>query len=174
MCKGTPIWLLSYDKRLVAKTFEITQINNNFVYHEHINIDKYYQKKNIGMLYMNNANKTIHIFWAQPRESILKYILEAWTQNRTDPFVHVSIVIWQNRTDPFVHVSIIIWQKGRSWTWSYDNKIYNYLCNYSAYSKPLSWRVYSMQHYVIKLVPDLRLVGRFLRFLPSIKLTATI
>jgi hypothetical protein len=53
-CKGTPIWLLSYDKRLVAKTVEITQMNNNFVYHEHINIDKYYRKKNIGMLYMNN------------------------------------------------------------------------------------------------------------------------
>jgi hypothetical protein len=34
--------------------------------------------------------------------------------------------------------------------------------------------VYSIQHYVIKFVSDLRQVGGFLRFPPSIKLTATI
>ena len=40
-----------------------------------------------------------------------------------------------------------------------------------------SWRVYSIQHYVIKFVSDLRHVGGFLmvlRFPPPIKLTATI
>jgi len=40
-----------------------------------------------------------------------------------------------------------------------------------------SGEVYSMQHYVIKFVSDLRRVGGFLRalwFLPPIKLTATI
>jgi hypothetical protein len=34
--------------------------------------------------------------------------------------------------------------------------------------------VYSIQHYVIKFVTDLRQVGGFLRFPPPIKLTATI
>jgi len=34
--------------------------------------------------------------------------------------------------------------------------------------------VYSIQHYVIKFVSDLRQVGGFLRFPPSIKLTTKI
>ena len=39
---------------------------------------------------------------------------------------------------------------------------------------PVHGEVYSIQHYVIKIVSDLRQVGRFLRFPPPIKLTATI
>ena len=44
-------------------------------------------------------------------------------------------------------------------------------------SNPVDGEVYSIQHYVIKFVSDLRQVGGFLwvlRFPPSIKLTATI
>jgi len=50
---------------------------------------------------------------------------------------------------------------------------------YSVYmsSNPIHGEVYSMQHYVIKFVSNLRQVGGFLRILrypPQIKLTATI
>ena len=44
-------------------------------------------------------------------------------------------------------------------------------------SNPIHGKVYSMQHYVIKFVSDLRQIGGFLlvlRFPPPIKLTATI
>jgi len=39
---------------------------------------------------------------------------------------------------------------------------------------PVHGEVYSIQHYVIKFVSDLRQVGGFLRVLPPIKLTTTI
>jgi hypothetical protein len=82
---------------------------------------------------------------------------------------------------------INIQYKGRSWTWSYGSWIYNYLCN-QYLSLLMLWdrisirvkctnEVYSIQHYVIKFVSDLRQVGGFLRVLlfpPPIKLTATI
>ena len=41
-------------------------------------------------------------------------------------------------------------------------------------SKPAYGKVYSIQHYVIKVVSDLRQVRGFLRFPPPIELTATI
>jgi hypothetical protein len=41
-------------------------------------------------------------------------------------------------------------------------------------SNPVHGEVYSIQHYVIKSVSDLRQVGGFLRFPPPMKLTATI
>ena len=41
-------------------------------------------------------------------------------------------------------------------------------------SNPAHDEVCSIQHYVIKFVSDLRQVSAFLRFPPSIKLTATI
>ena len=40
-------------------------------------------------------------------------------------------------------------------------------------SNPIHGEVYSIQHYVIKFVSDLRQVGGFLWFPPPIKLTAT-
>ena len=40
-------------------------------------------------------------------------------------------------------------------------------------SIPVHGEVYSIQHYMIKFVSDLQQVGAFLRFPPSIKLTAT-
>ena len=40
-------------------------------------------------------------------------------------------------------------------------------------SNPVHGQVYSIQHYVVKFVSDLRQVGGFLRFPPPIKLTAT-
>ena len=63
---------------------------------------------------------------------------------------------------------------------SYSSLIYSYLCNqclqrYDFESR--SKEVYSIQHYVIKFVSDLRHVVRFLwvlRFPPPIKLTTTI
>ena len=39
---------------------------------------------------------------------------------------------------------------------------------------PSHGEVYSIQYYVIKFVSDLQQIGGFLRFPPSIKLTATI
>ena len=41
-------------------------------------------------------------------------------------------------------------------------------------SNPVHGEVYSIQHYVIKFFSDLRQVGRFLRFPPTIKLSSTI
>ena len=41
-------------------------------------------------------------------------------------------------------------------------------------SNPANGEVYSIQHYVIKFVSDLRQVGGFLRFPSPIKLTITI
>jgi hypothetical protein len=41
-------------------------------------------------------------------------------------------------------------------------------------SNPVHGEVYSIQHYVIKFVSDLRQVGGFLQFPPPIKLTTTI
>ena len=41
-------------------------------------------------------------------------------------------------------------------------------------SNPVHGEVYSIQHYVIKSISDLRQVGGFLRFPPPMKLTATI
>jgi hypothetical protein len=41
-------------------------------------------------------------------------------------------------------------------------------------SNPAHGEVYSIQHYVIQFVSDLRQVGGFLQFAPPIKLTATI
>jgi hypothetical protein len=41
-------------------------------------------------------------------------------------------------------------------------------------SNPAHCKVYSIAHYLIKFVSDLRQLGGFLQFHPSIKLTATI
>ena len=41
-------------------------------------------------------------------------------------------------------------------------------------SNPIHGEVYSIQHYMIKFVSDLRQVGGFLQFPSPIKLTATI
>ena len=81
----------------------------------------------------------------------------------------------------FITKSFTTW--GLSWLWSYGSWIHNYLCN--RYLSPLKlWvrslfmvMVYSIQHYVIKFVSDLRQVDGFLlvlRFPPPIKLTTTI
>jgi len=55
--------------------------------------------------------------------------------------------------------------------------VINVYRHYSCEFKPQSGEVYSIQHYVIKFVVDLRLVGGFLwvlRFPPPIRLTASI
>ena len=71
---------------------------------------------------------------------------------------------------------------GSSLSWSYGSWIYSYLCNQCLLPLTLWVRIplgemYSIQHYVIKFVSDLRQVGGFLqvlRFPPPITLTATI
>jgi hypothetical protein len=77
----------------------------------------------------------------------------------------------------------IVW-RGPSWSWWYGSWIYNYTTyGTSAHHhlrgefKSSSGEVYSIQHYVIKFVSDLRQVSGFLRvtfFPPPIKLTARI
>ena len=64
---------------------------------------------------------------------------------------------------------------GSSWSSSYGSWIYDYLCNLSNHHyrcefESRSGEVYSMQHYVIKFVSDLRQVCGLLRFLQPIKL----
>ena len=65
-------------------------------------------------------------------------------------------------------------------SWSYGSWIYNYICNKCLSTinfESRSCEVYSIQHYLIKFVSDLRQVDGFLRtlrFPPPIKLTATI
>ena len=76
------------------------------------------------------------------------------------------------------------WCQKPVWSWSYDSWIYNYMCNQClainttvVNSNPVQYEVYSIQHYVIKFVCDLRQVGSFLRVLrfpPPRKLTAMI
>ena len=71
---------------------------------------------------------------------------------------------------------------GPSWLWWYGSWIYNYLCNQCLSPQVVSWNpvhgeVYSIQHYVIKFVSDLRQVSDFLqllRFPSPIKLTTII
>jgi hypothetical protein len=61
-----------------------------------------------------------------------------------------------------------------------QNYLFKPTCAISAYttnvvsSNPVRGEVYSIQHYVIKFVSDLRQGGEFLRFPPPIKLTTTI
>ena len=65
----------------------------------------------------------------------------------------------------------------KTWSWSYGGWVFNYL--YAIITKvvssnPVHGEVYSIQHYVIKFVSDLRQVGGFLQFPPPIKLTTMI
>ena len=82
---------------------------------------------------------------------------------------------------------VIKFVRGQSWSWSHGSWIHVQLPMQSVAitSKVVSsnsiqvevYRNYSIQHYVIKFVSDLRQVGGFLlalRFLPPIKLTITI
>jgi hypothetical protein len=74
--------------------------------------------------------------------------------------------------------------QGSPWLWSYGSWIYSYLFNQCLFittevlsSNSAHGEVYSIQHYEIKFVSDLRQVGGFLRVLrfpPQMKLTATI
>ena len=62
-------------------------------------------------------------------------------------------------------------------TTSYAISAYHAITTKVVSSNPAHGEVYSMQHYVIQFVSDLRQVGGFLRVLrfpPPIKLTATI
>ena len=66
------------------------------------------------------------------------------------------------------------YKQGPSWSWSYGSWIYTYLM---LWVRIRSGEVYSIQHYVIKFVSDLRQVGGFLRvhrFPLTINLTATV
>jgi len=84
----------------------------------------------------------------------------------------------------FIHIVVYAYivntkiTKVPSWSWSYGSYIYNYLCNHwSCEFEARSGEVYSIQHYVTKLVNYLRPVSGFLRalrFPPPIKLTAMI
>jgi len=69
---------------------------------------------------------------------------------------------------------------GPAWSWSYNSWIPMQsvpMTTNVVRSKSVHGEVYSIKHYVIKFVSDLRQVGGFLRILrfpPPIKLTATI
>ena len=60
---------------------------------------------------------------------------------------------------------------GLSWLWSYGSSIYNCLLQSVPIttkvvsSNPIHGEVYTIQHYAIKFVSDLRQVGGFLRIL---------
>ena len=60
------------------------------------------------------------------------------------------------------HIEYIIGGGVRaSWSSSYGSWIYDYMCNQCLSPVVRSNPMYSMQHYVIKLVSDLRQVGGF-------------
>ena len=77
---------------------------------------------------------------------------------------------------------ILLWHKGSSWSWSYGSWTYNCVQSVHITTKLLSSitaldELFSIQHYVITFVGDLRQAGGFLqvlRFHPPIKLTTTI
>ena len=82
-----------------------------------------------------------------------------------------------------IHINIIYFARNHPMilgpSWSYGSWIYNYLCDKCL--SPLKlwvWTLFmlrcTIQHNVIKFVSDLRQIGGFLRFPPSIKLTVTI
>ena len=66
-------------------------------------------------------------------------------------------------------------KSNKQWSWSYGSLIYNYLYNQClsplklwGWTPFMASEVYSIQHYVIKIVSDLRQIGGFLRFPPPI------
>jgi hypothetical protein len=63
---------------------------------------------------------------------------------------------------PLFCLSVIYIQKSlKQWSWSYGSWIYSYLCNRQTkvvISNHVHGKVYSIQHYVIKFVSDLRQV----------------
>ena len=92
----------------------------------------------------------------------------------------IMTVIWGGGGLSVVLCEYTYFFVGPSWSWSYGSLIYN--ATYMQ-SVPIIINVVSssaaqaIQHYVIKIVSDLRQVGGFLwvpRFTPPIKLTATI
>jgi len=91
-----------------------------------------------------------------------------------DTTVHIIICI---AVFAFILVTFCdpLFSDGTSWPWSYGSWIYNNLWN--QWSEFESRTLRGVQHYVIKLVSDLRQVSGFvwiLRFPPSIKLTTMI
>ena len=100
------------------------------------------------------------------RKAKLLHILHQYTQMLLSnyPFTVTDVNIsYVYIFCDFLHTLYL--KKGLSWSWSYRSWIYNYLCS----------EVYSIQHFVIKFIGDLRQVSVFLRviwFHPPIKLTA--
>ena len=94
--------------------------------------------------------------------------------------VEQHVYLWTVDAVSYYHFKSPTWCM--LWSWSYGSWIYNYMCNQCLSpliqrSNPIHGKVYSIQHYVIKFVSDLRQVGGFLWVLwfpPPIKLTATI
>jgi hypothetical protein len=85
----------------------------------------------------------------------------------------IILVIWNTKSfKPCLLLWLNLSNKWEpSWSWSYGSWIYNYLWN------RCSGEVYSIQHYVIVFVSDLRQVGGFLwilQFPAPIKLTTKI
>ena len=94
------------------------------------------------------------------------------------------VICWRYVSPLVITVSITIClMLFVGWSWSYGSWMYNYLCNQCVSPLklwvriPFMTRCFSIQHYVIKFVNDLRQVGGFIRvfrFPPPIKLIATI
>jgi len=77
------------------------------------------------------------------------------------------------RSIPVIFRSELLWAHCRFTTTYAISAYHHYSCEF----EPRSWQVYSIQHYVIKFVSDLRQVDGFLqvlRFPLPIKLTTTI
>ena len=98
-----------------------------------------------------------------------------------------SSIISITKTDKYWYIdkikSYYYCFQGSSWSGFYGSWINNYLCKSVPIttkvmsSKPVHGEVYSIQHYAIKFVSDLRQIGGFLRLLrfpQPIKLTSTI
>ena len=65
-------------------------------------------------------------------------------------------------------------KEGASWSSSYGSWIYSYLynqCQSGVRLNPVHCEVYSIQHYVIKFVSDLKQVCGIQQYPPQIKLT---
>jgi hypothetical protein len=96
---------------------------------------------------------------------LYRYACRKWIMNICIPSRHFRLKISvESETLTVVSNS----GKGPSWSWLYGSWIYNYRCNQVPIttkvvsSNPVHGEVYSIQHYVIKFVSDLRQVGGLL------------
>jgi len=63
----------------------------------------------------------------------------------------VCLTLWQFKVIKDAYIT-----QGSSWSWSYGSWIYSYICKRCEFEYRSGMVLYSIQHYMIKFVSDLR------------------